>query len=72
MCKEAAHAFTEDVCGAGELLIWSHFFPLITSRPDQLRSLLTDMQLPQFDHLANLTLILFLQHSRTGDCEVNR
>ena len=30
------------------------------------------MQLPQFDHLANLPLILFLQHSRTGDCEVNR
>ena len=29
--EEAQSCFTEDVCGATELLIWSHFFPLITN-----------------------------------------
>ena len=50
--------YTEDVCGAAELLIWSHFFPLITHHdgpaPESLLTSLTNIELPQFAAETNL------------------
>ena len=53
--------YTEDVCGAAELLIWSHFFSLITHQhgptPESLlTTLLTNLELPQFADPTNLPL----------------
>ena len=59
--------YTEDVCGAAELLIWSHFFPLITHQhgptPESLLTTLTNVELPQF---AERLIYLFPTQSVAG------